>query len=272
MYDQVMNCADIIKSKLADEPPKIALVLGSGLNQVAEELEEAVKISYGDLPGFPKPTVAGHAGALHIGQLGGVPIICLQGRAHAYEGHAEQTLAFATRTMWALGVETFILTNAAGSLDFKAGPGSLMCITDHINMMGISPLVGLNDERFGPRFPDMGNAWNSDLREKMHDCAAREGIALHNGVYIGVKGPNFETPAEIKAFRIMGAGCVGMSTIPEVLAARHCGMKVVGISGITNYGAGMEDTVLTHDETMSEGAKAGEKMIRLLKVFVSEIG
>lgn len=272
MYDEVVRCADIIKSKLTFDAPKIALVLGSGLNQIAEELSGAVRISYADLPGFPQPTVAGHAGTLHVGSLNGVPIICLQGRAHAYEGHPEQKLAFATRTMWALGVETFILTNASGSLDIDAGPGSLMCITDHINMMGVNPLVGLNDDRFGPRFPDMGNAWNSDLRAQMHTCAEREGIALHDGVYIGVKGPNFETPAEIKAFRTMGAGCVGMSTIPEVLAARHCGMKVVGVSGITNYGAGMEDTVLTHDETMSEGAKAGEKMIRLLKAFVLEIG
>jgi len=270
-YEDVQNCAKFIKAKYQSDIPKLAMVLGSGLNDLADSIEGPTVFSYADLPGFPKPTVAGHAGRMLIGKLGDKSVICMQGRAHAYEGHSEDKLAFSTRVLWALGVETLVLTNAAGSLDEAAGPGSLMAITDHINFSGVNPLVGINDDRFGPRFPDVTAAWDKNLTAELKACAAELDIPLHEGTYIMAKGPNFETPAEIKAFRVMGANAVGMSTVPECLVARHCGMRVCGVSSITNYAAGMTGDELTHDETMEYGAIAAVNLEKLLRAFAAKV-
>lgn len=272
MYDQIQTAAAHIREAYKGEMPKIAVILGSGLAGLADALEDAAVFPYGDLPGFPVTTVIGHTGKLYIGKLEGVPLICMQGRVHGYEGHDQQMLGFPTRVLAALGVETLFITNASGSLDVDAGPGSLMMITDHINFSGMNPLVGVNDDRLGPRFPDMGDAWNKKLRKKLAKVAEKLDIKLHKGVYIGVKGPNFETPAEIRAFRMWGAGCVGMSTIPEVLTANHAGMKVVGVASITNYAAGMVDEVLNHVDTLEYAAKAAVNLERLIRAFVKEIG
>ncbi|MFC3053515.1 purine-nucleoside phosphorylase [Kordiimonas pumila] len=271
-FEAVQACATHIKTQFKGAIPKVAMVLGSGLNDLADTVENATVFSYADLPGFPKPTVQGHAGRMLIGTLEGKPVICMQGRAHAYEGHPEEKLGYAVRVLWALGVKTLVLTNAAGSLDEAAGPGSLMAITDHINFAGVNPLVGVNDDRFGVRFPDMSEAWNKALTDVFFQCANKLGLKLHRGVYLMAKGPNFETPAEIRAFRTMGANAVGMSTVPECLVARHVGMKVCGISSITNYAAGMVAGELTHHETMEYGAKAAVDLDKLLRAFIQEVG
>ena len=270
-YDAVQACAKYITERFSGTMPTLAMVLGSGLNDLANSVENATVFSYEDLPGFPEPTVAGHAGRMLIGTLDDNPVICMQGRAHAYEGHAPEKLAFSTRVLWALGVEILVLTNAAGSLDEAAGPGSLMAITDHINFSGINPLVGVNDDRFGPRFPDVTAAWDRELTAELNACADALNIPLHSGVYIMAKGPNFETPAEIHAFRVMGANAVGMSTVPECLTARHCGMRVCGISSVTNYAAGMTGEELTHDETMEYGAIAAVNLDKLLRAFAAKV-
>jgi len=270
-YEDVQHCAQFIRGKIGGTLPSLAMVLGSGLNDLADSVEDAEVFSFEDLPGFPKPTVSGHAGRMLIGTLGGKPVICMQGRAHAYEGHSGEKLAFSTRVLWALGVKILVLTNAAGSLDEAAGPGSLMAITDHINFSGVNPLVGVNDDRFGPRFPDVTAAWDKDLTAKLRSCAEALNFDLHAGTYLMAKGPNFETPAEIHAFRVMGANAVGMSTVPECLVARHCGMRVCGISSITNYAAGMTGEELTHDETMEYGAIAAVNLGKLLRAFVEKV-
>ncbi|MBO6505974.1 MAG: purine-nucleoside phosphorylase [Kordiimonadaceae bacterium] len=270
-FEDVQNCASFIRERFTGEMPKMALVLGSGLNSMADAIDDPTVFSFLDLPGFPEPTVEGHAGRMLIGKLEGKPVICMQGRAHAYEGHPAEKLAFSTRVLWALGVEILVLTNAAGSLNEKAGPGSLMAITDHINFSGINPLVGVNDDRFGPRFSDMTAAWDKDLTANLKQCAGQLDIHLHEGVYLMAKGPNFETPAEIHAFRMMGANAVGMSTVPECLVARHVGMRVCGVSSITNLAAGMTGDALTHDETMEFGAIAAVNLEKLLRAFIEKV-
>ena len=265
------TAAEKVRSTAGVSIPTIALTLGSGLNDIADTLEDAVVLPYDEIPGFPKPTVSGHSGRLLLGKLKGTPILCLQGRAHMYEGYSRDEVIFATRTLWALGIETLILTNAAGSLNAKAGPGSLMAISDHINLSGFNPLIGLNDDRIGPRFPDMTAAWDPALRHTLKDTADELGITLHEGVYLMASGPNFETPAEIHAFRTLGADAVGMSTVPECLAARHAGLRVVGVSSITNLAAGMTGEELTHSETMEYGQQAGKTLGRLLAAFVQKI-
>lgn len=271
LYDTYQTAAATIRSQHSGDIPKTAIILGSGLGSLADAVADASVIAFADIPGFPQTGVAGHKGRMVIGHLDGSPLICLQGRVHAYEGHPAQDLVFATRVLWALGVETLIVTNAAGSLMEDAGPGSLMMITDHINMSGVNPLVGENDDRLGVRFPDMGDAWNADLRGTLRQTATDLGITLHEGVYLMVKGPSFETPAEIRAFRTLGASAVGMSTVPECLAANHLGMKVVGVSSITNYAAGMTDGEITHSETMHFGAIAAETLTKLLMGFIAKL-
>ena len=270
-YEQVMECADYIKSRYSGPPPKIALVLGSGLNHMAEALEDATTIPYAELPHFPKPTVEGHSGYLHLGIFAGQPVAFLQGRVHGYEGQSEQNLAFPTRTMWALGAEIMFLTNAAGSLIPEAGPGNLMLITDHINLSGMNPTVGPNDERFGPRFYDMTYGWDHVLSDKVRASAQALDIKLYEGVYVGVKGPNFETPAEIRFFQQIGGGSVGMSTVSEALTANHCGMKVVGISTMTNYGAGISPDKLNHEEVMEYGQIAAVNLGKLIHHFLENL-
>lgn len=252
--------------------PRVALVLGSGLGAVAERIEDPTRISYADLPGFPVPTVAGHAGALVLGRLGGVEVLCLNGRVHAYEGgDGAARLKVLVRTVKQLGAEALVLTNAAGSLRADVGPGSLVLIRDHINMLGFNPLQGPNDEAWGPRFFSMRDAYDPDLAARFQRAAATAGIALPDGVYLAYPGPNFETPAEIRAFRTMGADLVGMSTVPEVLVARHCGLAVAALSAVTNLAEGMSDTTPSHDETLAQGAAIARSLEHLILAFLESL-
>jgi inosine/guanosine/xanthosine phosphorylase family protein len=251
--------------------PKTALVLGSGLGPFADKLSDAHDIAYSDIPGFPIPTVHGHAGRLRIGTASGHPVACLQGRFHAYEGHPAQTLAVPIRILKRLGVERLILTNAAGSLHADKPAGSLMVITDHINFSGQNPLIGPNDESFGPRFFDMSRAYDPDLRAKLHAAAGDSGVTVYDGVYVYVLGPNFETPAEIRMFARWGADAVGMSTVPECLAAVHCGMGVAALSIITNLAAGLATEELNHRETLIEAEKAFDRIQKLLLAFFARL-
>lgn len=259
-----------IKEKIGKKEPKIAIILGSGLGQIAEELTDKVTIKYEEIDSFPQSSVSGHAGKLVIGKLEGVEILCMQGRVHLYEGHKAQSIDTIIKSFKKLGIEHLIVTNAAGSLDIDMPAGSLMLIKDHINFSGQNPLVGINDEKLGPRFPDMSNAYDCNIRNKIKDIAKKEKIRLYEGVYLMVLGPNFETSAEILAFRVLGADAVGMSTVPEVISAIHSGMKVLGISVITNLGTGLRDGIQSHEETLHEGRKASENLIVLLKAYIKE--
>ena len=267
------EAGEIIKHRLGGAVPSVAMVLGSGLGAVADRVEDPVCIDYGDLPGFPRPGVSGHVGRIVAGELSGAGVVILQGRAHAYEGYAMAELALPVRALKVAGVETLVLTNAAGGLREDLVPGRLMLITDHINWSGMSPLIGPNDDGVGPRFLDMSVAYDLDLAAALRRSASRVGIDIGEGVYIWVPGPSFETPAEINAFRMLGADAVGMSTVPEVLAARHCGLRVAAVSGITNLAAGMvAGAALDHAHTLVQsGALAGD-MGRLLAEFLGEIG
>lgn len=263
--------AKAIKERLPSFKPTIGIVLGSGLGSFAEQLDDAVSISYEELPGFPKLTVHGHGGNLVLGHLSGVGVVCLQGRAHSYEGANHETVKTYIRTLQLLGCSYFLATNASGSLREDVGPGELMLITDHINMQPGNPLVGPNDDEFGPRFLPLDNAYDNSMRERLLRIAHNENIRLNQGVYLAVLGPNYETAAEIRAFRIMGADAVGMSTVPEVLVANHCGMKVAVIATITNYATGLAHTSHSHDAVVAMASKAAEKLNRLVKQFVAEL-
>lgn len=264
--------AATIKERLPiDFTPSIGIVLGSGLGSFAEQLDEAQTISYDDLPGFPKITVKGHGCNLVIGRLSGVGVVCLQGRAHTYEGASYEVVKTYVRTLKLLGCDYFLATNASGSLREDIGPGELMLITDHINMQPGNPLVGPNDDEFGPRFPPLDNAYDRGMREKLLMLAHKEDIALHQGIYLSVLGPNYETAAEIRAFRILGADAVGMSTVPEVLVANHCGMKVAVISVITNHATGLSYSSHSHEAVVLMASQAAIKLNRLVKRFVAEL-
>jgi xanthosine phosphorylase len=267
---QQARAARAIKARYPDFTPKVGIILGSGLGALAEHIEEAFEIPYDELPGFSESTVEGHDGCLVLGHLRGVPVACLKGRRHYYEGISNPMVQTLVRTLKLLGCEILLATNAAGSMQEAAGPGSLMLIEDHINFSFNNPLVGRNDDEFGPRFFDMNNAYNPELRALMQTTAEEENITLHKGVYLGVLGPSFETPAEINVFKQWGAGAVGMSTVPEVIVARHCGLKVVVVSAITNYAAGMGDTELNHDETLYYANVASKDMLCLVENFIEK--
>ena len=256
--------AEVIRSRLGDLRPRIGLVLGSGLGPVAEAIAQPVVVPYRELPGFPEPGVDGHAGRLVAGTLARVEIACLQGRSHAYEGHPPDRLALPVRTLRRLGCEVLLLTNAAGSLRPAIGPGRLMMITDHINTSGVNPLIGPNDPGLGPRFFDLTEAYDANIRAALRAAATEAGIALAEGVYVMVSGPNYETPAEIRAFARLGGDAVGMSTVPEVLAARHCGLRVGAISLITNLAAGLGGPDLDHADVLATGRAASADLSRLL--------
>ncbi|GGF21701.1 purine nucleoside phosphorylase [Aliidongia dinghuensis] len=252
--------------------PRVAFVLGSGLGQVAERIEAPTRISYAELPGFPVPTVAGHAGSLVLGRLAGVDVLCLNGRVHAYEGgDGAERLKVLVRTVKQSGAEVLVLTNAAGSLRPEVGPGSLVLIRDHINMLGFNPLQGPNDEAWGPRFFSMRDAYDPALAARFHEAARAAGIALPDGVYLAYPGPNFETPAEIRAFRTLGADLVGMSTVPEVLVARHCGLTVAALSAVTNLAEGMSEVTPSHAETLEQGAKIAQSLEKLILAFLESL-
>lgn len=264
MYDQVGEAAEAVRRRSASQPDT-AIVLGSGLGDFADTLEDAVSIPYGDLPHWPSSTVVGHAGRMVIGRRGGRPVVALAGRAHFYEGYPLASVVFATRVMARLGVRRIILTNAAGGINTRFTQGALMVIDDHINMLGSNPLVGPNDERFGVRFPDMSAVYSPALRALADESARAAGIPLEHGVYVAVHGPSYETPAEIRFFRTIGADAVGMSTVPEAIAARHLGMDVLGISCITNMAAGVLPQPLVHDEVMETARRVRGAFITLLE-------
>lgn len=247
--EKISSAAEYVRSKISLQP-KIALVLGSGLGDFADTLESAVKIPYSEIPAFPVPTVSGHSGALVFGKKCGQDVVVLQGRIHYYEGLPQSEITLPIRVLAALGIKKLVLTNACGGVNVNFKPGDLMLISDHINFSGSNPLIGPNLETFGPRFPDMSDLYTASLRDAVKEKAAVAGIALQEGVYAMYSGPNYETPAEIRMFRTLGADAVGMSTVPEALVAGHCGMQVLGISCITNMAAGILPVKLNHQEVV----------------------
>jgi inosine/guanosine/xanthosine phosphorylase family protein len=248
--------------------PRVGVVLGSGLGAVAEAVQDATVVSYAELPGFPRPTVAGHAGRAVLGRLGEVPVAVLQGRAHLYEDGDPEALRVPIRALRAAGASIVVLTNAAGSLHPSVGPGSLMAIRDHINLTGVNLLAGPNDDSVGPRFPSLRDAYDPALLATLRAAAAEVGIALAEGVYLAVMGPSFETPAEIRAFQALGADAVGMSTVQETILARHCGLRVAAVSVITNLAEGMSDEPLTHEQTLRAAQEGAGDLARLLLEFI----
>ena len=248
--------------------PRVGVVLGSGLGAVADAVEDPVVVGYEELPGFPRPTVAGHAGRAVLGSIAGVPVAVLQGRAHLYEGGDPEALRVPVRALRAAGAEILVLTNAAGSLRPSVGPGSLMAIIDHINMTGVNLLTGPNDDAVGPRFPPMADAYDPALLNAMRASARDLGLDLAEGVYLAVTGPSFETPAEIRAYRTLGADAVGMSTVQETILARHCGLRVAAVSVITNLAEGMGDEPLSHEQTLRAAHDGAGDLARLLLEFI----
>jgi xanthosine phosphorylase len=266
------QAAAIIRSRMpANFAPRAALILGSGLGVLAEQMTDAVTIGFDELPGFPISTVHGHAGAMVLGTLAGVPVVCLKGRGHFYEGYGLGVMTSAVRTLKLLGVDFLFVTNAAGSLRTEVDAGSLVALTDHINFLPGTPMIGPNDERFGPRFFSMANAYDAELRDLLKSTAAEKAITLHEGVYIAYSGPNFETPAEIRAFKTLGADVVGMSVVPEVVPARHCGLKVVGVSVVTNLAEGLSPFPLSHEQTLKYAAIGAESLIKLILGFLENV-
>jgi xanthosine phosphorylase len=265
------NAVDAIRARVPGVTPRVGLILGSGLSGIADAIEGAIALDYADLPGFPRPGVEGHAGRLVLGRLGGVPVACLQGRAHLYEGVPAAAVNVLPRTLKALGCEILILTNAAGSLRPEIEPGAIALIEDHINLLGQNPLVGPNADDAGPRFPDMSEVYDGALREGVRRVAERLGIPLRSGVYLATLGPSFETPAEIRAFRALGADLVGMSTVPEAISARHVGLRVLGLSIVTNLAAGLAQHPLSHEETLTQAAGAAATLERLLRGLLEDL-
>jgi purine-nucleoside phosphorylase len=251
--------------------PAIGLVLGSGLGGFADELSQATRVPYANIPFFPLSTAIGHAGQMVIGKVGEVAVAAMQGRVHLYEGYSPNKVAFPTRVFGRMGIRALILTNAAGGINLEYKQGALVVITDHINLQGHNPLVGPNDDRFGPRFPDMTQAYCKPYREIALRSARRLGKSVHEGVYAGLLGPNYETPAEIRYLRTIGADLVGMSTIPEVIVARHMGLKVLAISCVTNMAAGISDEVLSHEDVLATGERVKGDFVGLLRAVLPEI-
>jgi purine-nucleoside phosphorylase len=251
--------------------PRVGLVLGSGLGGLVDAVEVEATIGFDELPGWPPATAPGHAGRLVFGRLGGVLVVVQQGRFHLYEGHSAGFVVQPVLLMGRLGAETIVLTNAAGGVNPGYVAGTLMAIADHLNLTGRNPLVGANDEALGPRFPDMSEVWDADLRRRLHAAAAAEGVSLDEGVYACLLGPNYETPAEVRMLRTLGADAVGMSTILEAIAARWAGLGVCGVSLVTNPGAGLSATPLSHAEVLAAAEAAGPRLARVLARFVAEL-
>jgi purine-nucleoside phosphorylase len=251
--------------------PAIGVVLGSGLGAFAEELQASVEIPYGEIPGWPVATAIGHAGKLVIGKLDGVNAIVMAGRTHLYEGRSAQEVVFGVRTLGALGVRSMVFTNAAGGINLAYRRGGLVLISDHINLQGCNPLVGPNDESLGPRFPDMTEIYSADYREVAKQVAAELGIDVNEGVYAGLLGPSYETPAEIRYLRAIGADLVGMSTVLEAIAANHMGIKTLGISCVTNMAAGILPQKLDHTEVLEAGAAVRDTLVRFLKALLPRL-
>jgi purine-nucleoside phosphorylase len=251
--------------------PRIALVLGSGLGGFADSLTDATRIPYAEIPAFPRSTAIGHAGQMVIGKAGGVPVAAMQGRVHLYEGYSAQQVTFPIRVFGRMGIRAVILTNAAGGINLSYSQGALVLIRDHINLQGTNPLVGPNDDHFGVRFPDMTEAYAKSYREFARAAFAKHGLTLHEGVYAGLLGPSYETPAEIEYLRRIGADLVGMSTVAEVIAARHMGIKVLAVSCVTNMAAGILDQPLSHAEVMETGERVKTTFEGLLRAVLPGI-
>ena len=266
------EAADIVRARKPGFAPRGAMILGSGHGVLAEQMSDPVTIGFDALPGFPISTVHGHAGELVLGTLAGVDVVCMKGRGHFYEGYGMGVMTSAVRTMKLLGCELLFVTNAAGSLRTEVDAGSLVALSDHINCLPGTPMVGPNDERFGPRFFSMANAYDGELRGLVKDTAAAAGIVLHEGVYIAYPGPNFETAAEIRMMAKLGADVVGMSVVPEVVTARHCGLKVVGVSVITNLAEGMSPFPLSHEQTITYAAIGAKELVKLIPAFLAQLG
>ncbi len=253
------------------QSPKIGLILGSGLGTLADEIEDALIIDYKDIPNFPVSTVEGHAGQLVIGRLMGKQVVAMKGRFHYYEGYNMEEVTFPVRVMKAIGVDLLIVTNACGGLNNDLYPGALMVINDHINMTGNNPLIGSNYPDLGPRFPDMSNAYDKDLIKLVHKAGEKIGVKTHEGVYVSISGPTYSSKAESKMFRLMGADTIGMSTVPEVIVARHSDMKVIGISCVTDMAIFEGSKTISHQEVMEVADKARPKFINLVKSVIDEV-
>jgi len=269
VFEQAEAAAALIRTRCG-AAPEVAVVLGSGLGSFAEALRDPVVLPYDEVPHWPTSRVAGRAGCLVVGSLSGRRVAALSGRVHVYEGHDPGTVAFGVRVLGRLGVPRLVLTNAAGGIDTRLSPGALMAIDDHINLIG-NPLTGANDDRFGPRFPDMTEVYSSRLRALADEAARARRIVLAHGVYAGVPGPSYETPAEIRSLRAIGADAVGMSTVPEAIAARHQGLEVLGISCITNMAAGVLPGPLAHDEMLEVARRAGRDLVALLEDLLGRL-
>ena len=269
-FDRAESAAKFIRKQTALRP-KIALVLGSGLGAFADEFSAAKKIPYATIPHFPQSTAIGHAGQLVLGKVGNIAVAGMQGRVHLYEGYSAKEVAFPVRVFSRLGVKAVILTNAAGGINLNYSQGALVTLRDHINLQAANPLIGQNDDRFGPRFPDMTRAYDPEFRRFVAEEGKKLGLPMHEGVYLALAGPNYETPAEIHAFRTLGADLVGMSTVPEALAARHSGLRVLGISCVTNMAAGVTGHALSAEEVLETGARVKSDFIALLKAVIPRI-
>jgi len=252
----------------SDLVPEVGLVLGSGLGEIAEQIDDPVAIPFSELPGWPPASAPGHAGRLLLGRLVGVPVVCLQGRLHLYEGHPPGLVVQPVLLMGQLGARTVLLTNAAGAINPAFGPGTLMVIRDHLNLTASNPLIGPNFDGLGQRFPDLVNAWARDLRELLHRAGREENVILEEGVYAGLTGPSYETPAEVRMLLTLGADAVGMSTVLEAIAARWAGIRVCGVSLITNLGAGITGQPLTHEEVLEAANAAGPRLAGVIRRFV----
>ena len=270
LYERAEHAARVIRARTKLEP-RIAIVLGSGLGSFADQFEEAVGIPYEEIPGFMRSTAQGHAGRLVIGKVEDVPVLAMQGRVHYYEGYSLEEVTFPVRTFKLLGAKTLILTNASGGINVQLSQGTLMVISDHLNLMGDNPLRGPNDDRFGPRFPDMTAVYSHELQALVVEEAKALGVEVRRGSYGALSGPSYETPAEIHLLRSLGADAVGMSTVPEAIVARHMGLEVLGISCITNMAAGISDEPIKHEDVMATGDRVRETFAQLVRRVVNRI-
>jgi purine-nucleoside phosphorylase len=270
LYERAEHAARVIRSRTT-ETPRVAIVLGSGLGGFADDFDDAVAVPYEDIPGFARSTAQGHAGKLVVGKVDAVPVAAMQGRVHFYEGYSLEQVTFPIRVFKLLGIRTLILTNAAGGVNVQLSQGALMVLTDHLNLMGDNPLRGANDERFGPRFPDLTAVYSPELQEIAMEEARSLNIEIRRGIYAALSGPSYETPAEIHFMRNLGADAVGMSTVPEAIVARHMDIQVLGISCITNMAAGISDEPINHEEVMATGDKVRATFTQLLRRVVSRV-
>jgi purine-nucleoside phosphorylase len=270
VVQQIQDVVDFLEPRMSVRP-EIAIILGSGLGAFVDRLENATRIPYSDIPHFERPAVEGHEGHIYFGKLNGIPVAVLQGRWHFYEGHSMNSIVIPTRALAALGAHTLFLTNAAGGINLSFKAGDLMVIHDHLNMMGDNPLTGKDSVMFGPRFPDMSEPYCRECISALGHSAGRLGISLQKGVYVGLRGPTYETPAEVRMLRTLGGDAVGMSTVPEAIAARHLGMRVVGISCVTNMAAGIEAKMLDHSEVQEAAARMINQLSSLIIDSIPEI-